>query len=279
MKKRIYIGTVLIIIVFIFGFCLLYKNPLLFGDKQKNYLTATKKEELWYENKVEKMIKRGDKIDKDENTILHYVAATENIDLAASVLNDYDLDINHKNDQGQTPIFWSVEHNCLDMLTYLLSHGADKDITDAKGKTACDYAMELGYESLATTFNMIIRTTILDDVSLLIELEEIKEAQNWINTVDFLLKPSTEEMDVLNNTESILTESDAIEVGVNLFNANNKDRKGTDYNYLTIYHDIADDIWIFYYGMDLREELIESGGFAYAIRGVDGELIKAWAEE
>lgn len=39
------------------------------------------------------------------------------------------------------------------------------------------------------------------------------------------------------------------------------------------------NVWIFYYGMDMREVLIESGGVAYAIAGKDADLIRAWVEE
>lgn len=71
----------------------------------------------------------------------------ENVKL---LLNDGQVDIDHQNNYGYTALIEAValtdgSQIYQDIVTELLNHQANKDLKDNSGKTAMDYAKELGY--------------------------------------------------------------------------------------------------------------------------------------
>ncbi len=87
--------------------------------------------------------------------ILHTIILNDNLELVSEMVNDYGWDINLCNGKGKTPLVYTVSYNYksrqpeLSTIETLLSLGADPTIRDNDGKTAYDYAVELGYTEIA----------------------------------------------------------------------------------------------------------------------------------
>ncbi|MCH3917989.1 MAG: sigma-70 family RNA polymerase sigma factor [Spirochaetia bacterium] len=56
------------------------------------------------------------------------------------VIENSDIDINQKNKRGMTPLMVAAMTDDAQVCAYLLNHGADINILNQEGKTACDYA-------------------------------------------------------------------------------------------------------------------------------------------
>lgn len=70
------------------------------------------------------------------------------------LLNDGHVNVNHQNDYGYTALIEAVSLRdgsqvYQDIVAELLKHGADPNIVDNFGKTAKDYANELGYGNIS----------------------------------------------------------------------------------------------------------------------------------
>ncbi|XP_074127159.1 ankyrin repeat domain-containing protein 26-like isoform X4 [Sminthopsis crassicaudata] len=68
-------------------------------------------------------------IGDNNNNALHYVAYFQNIDIAAKLLR-YKADIEAKNKEGLTPLFFAVRANKCDMADFLLKNGANVNALD-----------------------------------------------------------------------------------------------------------------------------------------------------
>lgn len=70
------------------------------------------------------------------------------------LLADGNVNINHQNNYGYTALIEAValrdgSQVYQDIVSELLKHGADPDIKDNYGKSAKDYAHELGYGNMS----------------------------------------------------------------------------------------------------------------------------------
>lgn len=76
------------------------------------------------------------------NTLYHLAVIKNNLKLLEK-LNDLGININHKNDAGETPLIKAVLlAKDTQILTYLINNGADKTITTEFGETVYDIAQE-----------------------------------------------------------------------------------------------------------------------------------------
>lgn len=69
------------------------------------------------------------------------------------LLEDGTVDINHQNNYGYTALIEAIALTdgskvYQDIVAELLKYGADKNLKDNYGKTATDYARELGYGNI-----------------------------------------------------------------------------------------------------------------------------------
>eukprot|EP00730_Choanoeca_flexa_P000477 TRINITY_DN10213_c0_g2_i1.p1 TRINITY_DN10213_c0_g2~~TRINITY_DN10213_c0_g2_i1.p1 ORF type:complete len:350 (+),score=98.47 TRINITY_DN10213_c0_g2_i1:23-1072(+) len=65
------------------------------------------------------------------------------------VLIRHGADVNIRNEQGTTPIFWCAINNLQDDFDYLSLHGADPTSTTHRGETVMERATAAGYRALA----------------------------------------------------------------------------------------------------------------------------------
>ena len=82
-------------------------------------------------------------------SLLHYTARDNSLSISKILVNDYQFDVNYQTLTGKTPLMFAAEKGNGEIINMLLSHGADKTLTDENGKTAYDYAVENGYTELA----------------------------------------------------------------------------------------------------------------------------------
>ncbi|XP_074125737.1 uncharacterized protein LOC141543988 [Sminthopsis crassicaudata] len=83
------------------------------------------------------------------NNALHYVAYFQNIDMAAKLLQ-YKADIEAKNKEGLTPLFFAVRANNCDMADFLLKNGANVNALDAFKRTALMIAISLEFTEMVS---------------------------------------------------------------------------------------------------------------------------------
>lgn len=86
------------------------------------------------------------------NTIIP-AAEKGHLDTVQLLLEDGTVDINHQNNYGYTALIEAVALTdgskiYQDIVSELLKYGADKNLKDNYGKTATDYARELGYGNI-----------------------------------------------------------------------------------------------------------------------------------
>ena len=77
--------------------------------------------------------------------ILRSTAMHDNLLIMKYLVEERHFDVNTISYTGTSPLIYAVSYNLVDMTKYLISKGAEKDIKDADGKTALDYANEKGY--------------------------------------------------------------------------------------------------------------------------------------
>ena len=103
---------------------------------------------------------------------------------------------------------------------------------------------------------------------------------NW-DQIEFLVDLS--EIEFIEETKSIETRKDAIEVATTLIEKCHEIGKFSSYTLLSITHSTKDNVWRFDYSIDQRnkdnENLVDCGCLYVAIDGNEGKLIKAWIEE
>lgn len=79
--------------------------------------------------------------DNAGNTALMGVAFKRNTNMAMLLLNNKDIQVNSRNKNGATALFFAATFGADAIVKALLEHGADKDIRDNMGKKAIDYAI------------------------------------------------------------------------------------------------------------------------------------------
>ena len=81
-------------------------------------------------------------VDKEENTLYHYAVKRGDIKILEK-LSLYPININQKNSNGLTPLQMAVmTAKNLDVVHFLLSKGADKNLTTDLGETVYELAQE-----------------------------------------------------------------------------------------------------------------------------------------
>ena len=96
-------------------------------------------------------------ITADGGSIVHFLTALENEHtelLEALVADDMNVDINHRDDRGLTPLHNAVINNNQASIDILLAKRARADLRDATGKTPVDHAKDSGSEKLAETLEL-----------------------------------------------------------------------------------------------------------------------------
>ena len=81
---------------------------------------------------------------------LTYAVHYRNHNVVRYLLENGYFAIDELDPNGNTALIVAVRSNQLDMVKLLLDLGAAKDVTDVTGKTAYDYALDNGYEEIAT---------------------------------------------------------------------------------------------------------------------------------
>ncbi|XP_055957959.1 serine/threonine-protein phosphatase 6 regulatory ankyrin repeat subunit A [Patella vulgata] len=87
-----------------------------------------------------------DTVDKSNISLLHHACQSGTTETVKYVVNEVNLDINHKNNNGCTPAFyccWS-EINPVDKLMILSSNGGELDTVDKSNRSLLQYACYIG---------------------------------------------------------------------------------------------------------------------------------------
>ncbi|MDO6595715.1 ankyrin repeat domain-containing protein [Oceanihabitans sp. 2_MG-2023] len=105
---------------------------------------STKKEDV-FKQKLDVLAENGLDIAKTQqngNTLYHLALAKNNLDLL-KLIKQFDVDVNAKNKEGNTPLHVAaLQAKNTAILEYLISIGAKKDATTDFGETAHDLAVE-----------------------------------------------------------------------------------------------------------------------------------------
>ncbi|MBQ9990295.1 MAG: ankyrin repeat domain-containing protein [Lachnospiraceae bacterium] len=92
---------------------------------------------------------------KDHNhaNLLECAASRNNVAIVEYLIENHYFEINDFSENGMTILHFAAKENRASVCRYLLEHGADKNIPDANGKTAYDYALENNHEEILTLLN------------------------------------------------------------------------------------------------------------------------------
>lgn len=132
-------------------FLIVNKADVTVLDANKNNLTAyliasfSAKKEGVFKQKLEILSKNGldiTKIQENGNTLYHLALAKKNSNIL-KLLKQYKIDVNAKNNEGNTALHLAaLQAKNIEVLKYLISIGAKKNITTDFGETAYDLASE-----------------------------------------------------------------------------------------------------------------------------------------
>lgn len=76
------------------------------------------------------------------DTLLTFASIYDNLNVVEYLIENRHSDINETNADGMTALIVCAQYNSMDVCRYLLSLGAKKDILDATGNSAIDYAKQ-----------------------------------------------------------------------------------------------------------------------------------------
>ncbi len=86
-------------------------------------------------------------------SFLHNIVRGGDMKFAQMLIEEYGFSVNDRGHGGKTPLIISASYLersvKVEMVEMLIEHGADTTMTDDYGKTALDYAVELGYDEIA----------------------------------------------------------------------------------------------------------------------------------
>ncbi|XP_074123931.1 LOW QUALITY PROTEIN: uncharacterized protein LOC141543029 [Sminthopsis crassicaudata] len=83
------------------------------------------------------------------NNALHYVAFCQSIDMAAKLLQ-YKADIEAKNKEGLTPLFFAIRARKFDMAEFLLKNGANVNALDGYKRTTLMIAVSMQFTEMVS---------------------------------------------------------------------------------------------------------------------------------
>ncbi|KAJ2389850.1 palmitoyltransferase akr1, partial [Coemansia sp. RSA 2559] len=94
--------------------------------------------------------------DPQGNSLLHVAVLSNSMDLVRYLIEEKGVNVNVRSDNfNVSPLFWAISHARLNMVIYLLEHGADPTLVDSVGNTTMHASVHAGAESvlvyLATT--------------------------------------------------------------------------------------------------------------------------------
>ena len=109
---------------------------------------------------------------------LHLASQGNYPNMIVILVEKYNLDVNSKDNKGNTALHWAVYKNSRQAVDYLIYYNIDTNLRDNDGETALGIAIDKGNEYLIKRFN--------EDFSVLINkrLEESKENQDNENEND-----------------------------------------------------------------------------------------------
>ena len=90
---------------------------------------------------------------RDGYTPLH-IAAENGVTWLGEILLEYKARINTQNQNGATSLMLAIQGQHREFASMLVNHGAAPEITDIKGRTARDYALEWGSTNLVEILDM-----------------------------------------------------------------------------------------------------------------------------
>ncbi|KAJ1664709.1 palmitoyltransferase akr1 [Coemansia sp. RSA 1813] len=94
--------------------------------------------------------------DTQGNSMLHIAVLSDSMELVSYLVEEKRVDVNVRSENYDvSPLFWAISHKRLNMVIYLLEHGANPTFVDSVGNTILHASVHAGAESilvyLATT--------------------------------------------------------------------------------------------------------------------------------
>ncbi|KAJ1955640.1 palmitoyltransferase akr1, partial [Dipsacomyces acuminosporus] len=87
--------------------------------------------------------------DEGGNTALHWAAQTGSMKVLRYLIEERNANVNARSKGfSAPPLFWAISQGRLDVVMYLLSHGANASLSDSNGNTALHVAVQSGSVSL-----------------------------------------------------------------------------------------------------------------------------------
>ncbi|XP_051818451.1 putative ankyrin repeat domain-containing protein 19 [Antechinus flavipes] len=136
---------------------------LLDGDSRTPFMKAIQCEEvecatLLLEHGADPNIGDGN------NNALHYVAFFQNVDMTAKLLH-YKADIDAKNKEGLTPLFFAIRAKKFDIAEFLLKNGANVNALDGYKRTTLMVAVSMQFtEMVSLLLEYNVDHTIKDEL-------------------------------------------------------------------------------------------------------------------
>lgn len=88
----------------------------------------------------------------EKNTIIHYFAASGDVESLSVFSVDFKEFISQTNIYGETPLIWATRKARRECIIFLIDNGAAINTMDHNGKTALDYAIESGNMEIIQLF-------------------------------------------------------------------------------------------------------------------------------
>lgn len=101
------------------------------------FLFLSSKQNINYFEIMEYLLSKGTDpliIDNNNQTVLFYSAAAGDVKCTQYLLEHYYFDINFTDKNGQTPLYYAVEHSHIDVINLLLNKGYDINHIDNNGE-------------------------------------------------------------------------------------------------------------------------------------------------
>lgn len=147
--------------------------------------------------------------------VLHLASQGNYPNMIVYLIEKYGLDINSKDNKGNTALHWAVYMNSKQAVDFLMYYNIDTNIRDNDGETALEIAVNKGNQYLIKRFN--------EDFSVLInkKLEESKENHDIENDND-IENNNNQNIELNNNTSNKKTKNNLNEFINKFWGTNSK---------------------------------------------------------